>query len=108
MGMDYIFMFDIAQPHGAHITHEFLEGADICSMDYPSRSLDHNFIEYIWDSLRKGISQHSSLLRTSQKLKVQLLEKWALLPQILIDTLKNSMATRFEAYITLHIGHTPY
>ncbi|GFW79480.1 hypothetical protein TNCV_4953611 [Trichonephila clavipes] len=36
------------------------------------------------------------------ELKVSLLEKWALLPKILIDTLINSMAPSSEAYIAVH------
>ncbi|GFV78832.1 hypothetical protein TNCV_4079321 [Trichonephila clavipes] len=46
--------------------------------------------------------------RTPKELKVPLSEEWALLPQILIDTLINSMAARFEVHRAVHSEHTPY
>ncbi|GFV99551.1 hypothetical protein TNCV_5079151 [Trichonephila clavipes] len=70
----------------------------------PPTSLDHNCIEYIWDVLGNA----SSPSRNLQKFKALLLEKWALLPQILIDTLINKMVGCSEAYKAIHSGHTPY
>ncbi|GFW43153.1 hypothetical protein TNCV_1475481 [Trichonephila clavipes] len=39
-----------------HIVDEFHEVADIRRMDWPSRSPDHNSIEYAWDGLEEAIS----------------------------------------------------
>ncbi|GFY35976.1 hypothetical protein TNCV_4843481 [Trichonephila clavipes] len=64
-----------------------------------------------YDGLGKAISQRRSPTRTPaslQELKLPSLEKWALLPQILIDTLINSMEARCEACIAVPSGHTPY
>ncbi|GFT75062.1 transposable element Tc1 transposase [Trichonephila clavipes] len=110
IGPDCISFFidGSAQPHRTHIVDKFYEGIDIPRMDCPSRSPDHNSIEYVWDGLGKAISQGSSPPRTSQELKISLLEIWSLLPQILIDTLINSMAARYEACVAIHSGHIPY
>ncbi|GFW70471.1 hypothetical protein TNCV_4915911 [Trichonephila clavipes] len=64
---------------------------------YTIKSPDHNSIEYVWDCLGKAISQRRCPPRTPKELKVPLLGKWALLPQILIDTLIKSIGARFEA-----------
>ncbi|GFU18788.1 hypothetical protein TNCV_1085341 [Trichonephila clavipes] len=64
--------------------------------------LDHNSIEYVWDGLRKAISQRLS--QDLQELKVQHLKQRALLPQTLIETLINSIAARSEACIAVHSG----
>ncbi|GFW45604.1 hypothetical protein TNCV_3245421 [Trichonephila clavipes] len=62
------------------------EVAYIHSIDWPLRSLDHNYIEYIWVGLGEAISQLSSSPRNSLGVKVSPLKEWALLPQRLIDT----------------------
>ncbi|GFX77441.1 hypothetical protein TNCV_2956371 [Trichonephila clavipes] len=58
--LDYILMYDNAQPHITHIVDEFHEGAEIHSMECPSISLNHNSIEYVWDVLGNAISRRSS------------------------------------------------
>ncbi|GFU04323.1 uncharacterized protein TNCV_864221 [Trichonephila clavipes] len=69
-------------------------------MDWPSRSVDLNPIEHIWEGLGKAISQGSPPPKPPSK--VVLLEEWALLPQILIDTLIDSMtAEQVNALRTL-------
>ncbi|GFW79988.1 hypothetical protein TNCV_983971 [Trichonephila clavipes] len=88
------------------MVEEFHEEEDIRHIDRSSRFLDHNSIEYVWDGLGKAISQRSSPPSTHlpQELKVLLLEKRALLPQI--GTLINSMAARCEVCTAVHSGQT--
>ncbi|GFV18092.1 hypothetical protein TNCV_168961 [Trichonephila clavipes] len=57
--LNYMFMNDNVQLHRTHIVNSFHEGADIRRMDLPSRSPDHNSIEYVWDGLGKDIFQRS-------------------------------------------------
>ncbi|GFT71287.1 hypothetical protein TNCV_3002651 [Trichonephila clavipes] len=65
----------------------------------------HNSIEYVWDGLGKALYQRSSSPRTLEELKVPLLEKWVLLPQVLIDTIINRTISRSEACIAVHSFH---
>ncbi|GFW07023.1 transposable element Tcb2 transposase [Trichonephila clavipes] len=105
MGSDYAFKDDNARPHRTHIVDKFHEIADIHHMDLILRSPYHNSTEYVCDGLGKAIFQYSSLSRTSQKLKVPVLETWALMPQITIDPLINSMEAHCETCTAIHSGH---
>ncbi|GFX01906.1 hypothetical protein TNCV_370951 [Trichonephila clavipes] len=69
MGLDHIFMEDIAHPHRAHIVDEFLEGKDIRHVHWPLRSPDLNPIEYIWNGLERAFSQSSSPSKPSSGVK---------------------------------------
>ncbi|GFX01873.1 hypothetical protein TNCV_370621 [Trichonephila clavipes] len=66
---------------------------------------DQNSIKHIWYDLGKAISQRIPLSKTSQEIKVPLLEKWGLLPQIRIDIVINSMADLCEAGMAVQRGH---
>ncbi|GFU52737.1 hypothetical protein TNCV_275521 [Trichonephila clavipes] len=50
-----------------------LQEANIDRLNGLSRSPDHNSIQYVWDGLRKAISQPNSLPWTPCELKVPLL-----------------------------------
>lgn len=69
---------------------------------------DLNFIDYFWNGLRRINAYHKPPFRTRQELKAGLLEKCALLPQILSDILIYSMGAFREARIAVQSGHTSY
>ncbi|GFU52712.1 hypothetical protein TNCV_2454251 [Trichonephila clavipes] len=85
-------MDDNTRPNRIHIVDEFHSEANIDRLNGLSRSPNHNSIQYVWDGLRKAISQPNSLPWTPCELKVPLL-----LPQILIETLINSTVAHCEA-----------
>lgn len=50
---DFIFLDNNAKPLRGILVDDFLEEENILLMNWPSRSLDQNPIEHIWDSLEK-------------------------------------------------------
>ncbi|GFT75286.1 hypothetical protein TNCV_951031 [Trichonephila clavipes] len=62
--------------------------------------------EVHWDGLGKATFQRCPPPRTSWESKVVFLEEWALLTQIFIDTLINSMTARYEACIPVNGGNS--
>ncbi|GFW86933.1 DDE_3 domain-containing protein [Trichonephila clavipes] len=98
--LDYLFMDDNTQLHGAEIAFKFFE-EKIHRMDWPSKSPYLNISEQIWNSLGRAISQRNAPARLLQGLKDVLWGEWVLSPQTFIETLLNSMAARREAFITV-------
>ncbi|GFW88849.1 hypothetical protein TNCV_2682831 [Trichonephila clavipes] len=64
MGPNFIFVDKNEWPYNTHIVDEFHDVAYIRSIYWPSRSSDHNSIEYVLDGLEETISQLSSPPRT--------------------------------------------
>ncbi|GFW63231.1 hypothetical protein TNCV_581711 [Trichonephila clavipes] len=64
MGPGYIFMVDNGQLHKIQIVDEFHERENIRHMDSPSRTLDLNPIEHVWNGLQRDISK---LIVTSRR-----------------------------------------
>lgn len=49
IGPDFIFMDDKARPHQTRIVDQYLQDEGIERMEWPVRSPDFNWIEYVWD-----------------------------------------------------------
>ncbi|GFX76234.1 integrase catalytic domain-containing protein [Trichonephila clavipes] len=64
-------------------------------MEWPASSPDMNSIEYAWDALGRRIAGHQPHLQTLQELKSALLEEWDRIPQLVINSLIDSMPQRF-------------
>ncbi|GFY03655.1 transposable element Tcb2 transposase [Trichonephila clavipes] len=78
-------------------------------MDCPARSPDINPIEYVWDFLGRRLASHTLPPLTIRELRLALQDKWAAMPQQLIDTLIFSMARRCETTcLAVRGDHIPY
>ncbi|GFX33810.1 transposable element Tcb2 transposase [Trichonephila clavipes] len=74
-GPETILMDGNVRPHRALLGDEYLESEDIHRMDWPGRSLDFNPIENVWDSLIRPIATRNPPPRTTQEMKIALLNE---------------------------------
>ncbi|XP_071037000.1 uncharacterized protein [Parasteatoda tepidariorum] len=70
---------------------EYLESEDIQRMDWTAKSPDLNPIEHAWDALGRAITMSQPPSRTILELKIALVKEWEGLPQLLINSLINSI-----------------
>ena len=108
VGPQFIFMDDNARPHRARLVDDYLESEDIGRMDWPAKSPDLNLIEHAWDALGRAVAARQPPSRTIQELKTALEEEWVRIPQVLLNSLINSMATRCACCVSVKGDHTPY
>ena len=72
-------------------------------MTWPANFPDLNPIEHAWDALGRGIAMRQPPPRTILELKITLMEEWEGLPQALLNSLINSMHTRWGLVIGMTI-----
>ena len=108
VGPQFIFMDDNARLHKVRLVEDYLESEDIHRMDWPAKSPDLNPIEHAWYALGRAVATRQPPLRTIQELKPALMEEWMRLPQALLNSLVNSMATRCACCVSVRGDHTPY
>ncbi|GFW18858.1 transposable element Tcb2 transposase [Trichonephila clavipes] len=60
-------------------------------MEWPACSPDMNPIEHIWDALGRRVAGRQPLPKTLQELERALLEEWYRIPQLVINSLIDSM-----------------
>ncbi|GFV33398.1 transposable element Tc3 transposase [Trichonephila clavipes] len=99
MGLQFLFMDDNAPCHRTVAAEQLLESEDIERMDWPTRSLDLNSIEHVWDFLGRRLAARTLPPVTIRELRLALQDEWAAMPQQLIDTLILSMARRCETFL---------
>ncbi|GFT99177.1 transposable element Tc1 transposase [Trichonephila clavipes] len=85
-----------------------LDSESIQRLVWPTRSLDLNPIENVWDALGRQVAGRNYPPTNKNTLIRALTEEWDKLPQQLLDNVVQSMIRRVECCITLHDGHIPY
>ncbi|GFX00425.1 transposable element Tcb2 transposase [Trichonephila clavipes] len=108
MGLQFLFMDDNAPYHRTVAAEQLLESEDIERMDWPARSPDLNPIEHVWDFLGRRLAARTLPPVTIRELRLSLQDKWAAMPQQLIDTLILSLGRRCETCLAVRGDHIPY
>ncbi|GFV62360.1 transposable element Tcb1 transposase [Trichonephila clavipes] len=108
IGDDFILMDDNCRPHRANLGEDFLFEERIVQMEWPACSPDMNPIEHVWDALGKRVAGRQPSPQTLQELKRALLEEWDRIPQLVINSLIDSMPQRCSTLLTVRGNHTLY
>ncbi|GFU47796.1 transposable element Tcb2 transposase [Trichonephila clavipes] len=108
IGDYFILMDDNCRPHRANLVEDFLFEEGIVRMEWPACSPDMDPIEDVWDALGRRVAGHQPPPQTHQKLERALLEEWDRIPQLVINSLIESMPQRCSTVLALHGNHTPY
>ncbi|GFW37525.1 transposable element Tcb1 transposase [Trichonephila clavipes] len=105
---DFILMDDNCRPHRANLVEDFLFDAGIVRMEWPACSPDMNPIDHVWDALGRRVAGHQPPPQTLQELERALLEEWDRIPQLVINSLIDSMPQMCSALLAVSGNHTPY
>ncbi|GFT28275.1 transposable element Tcb2 transposase [Trichonephila clavipes] len=101
-------MDDNCRPHRANLVEDFLFEEEIVRMEWPASSPDMNPIEHVWDALGRRVAGHQPPPQTLQELERTFLEEWDRIPQLVINSLIDSMPQRFSALLAVRGNHTLY
>ncbi|GFX88142.1 transposable element Tcb2 transposase [Trichonephila clavipes] len=71
-------------------------------MEWPACSPDMNRIEHVWVALGRRVAGRQPPPQTLQELERALLEEWDRIPQLVINSLIDSMPQSDEAYFWLN------
>ncbi|GFU58542.1 transposable element Tcb2 transposase [Trichonephila clavipes] len=77
-------------------------------MEWPACSPDMNPIEHVWDALGRRVSGRQLPPQTLQELERALLEEWDRIPQLVINSLIDSMPQRCSTLLAVRGKDTPY
>ncbi|GFX86265.1 transposable element Tcb2 transposase [Trichonephila clavipes] len=108
IGDDFILMDDNCRPHRANLVEGFLFEEGIVRMEWPACSTDMNPIKHVWDALGRRVAGRQPPPKTLQELERALLEEWNRIPQLVINSLINSMPQRCSTLLAVRGNHTPY
>ncbi|GFU54902.1 transposable element Tcb2 transposase [Trichonephila clavipes] len=108
IGDDFILMDDNSRPHRVNLVEDSLFEEGIVRMDWPACSPDLNSIEHVWDALGRRVAGRQPLPQTLQELERALLEEWDRIPQLVINSLIDSMPQRCSTLLAVRRNHTPY
>ncbi|GFX56277.1 transposable element Tcb2 transposase [Trichonephila clavipes] len=97
IGDDFILMDDNSRPHRANLVEDFLFEERIVQMEWPACSPDMNPIEHVWDALGRRVAGREPPPQTLQELERALLEEWDRIPQLVINSLIDSMPQSQES-----------
>ncbi|GFX58836.1 transposable element Tcb2 transposase [Trichonephila clavipes] len=101
-------MNDNCWPHRANLVEDFLFEEGIVRMEWPAFSPDMNPIEHVWDALGRRVAGHQPPPQNLQELERVLLEEWDRIPQLVINSLIDSMLQRFSTLLAVCGNDTPY
>ncbi|GFV68532.1 transposable element Tcb2 transposase [Trichonephila clavipes] len=101
-------MDDNFRPHRANLVEDFLFEEGIVRMEWPACFTDMNPIEHVWDALGRRVADLQPLLRTLQGLERALLEEWDRIPQLVINSLIDSIPQRCSTLLAVRGNHTLY
>ncbi|GFU26190.1 transposable element Tcb2 transposase [Trichonephila clavipes] len=108
IGDDFILMDDNYRPHRANLVEDFLFKEGIVRMEWPACSPDINPIEHVWDALGRPVAGRQPPPQTLQELKSAILVQWDRIPQLVINSLIDSMPQRCSTSLAVRGNHTPY
>ncbi|GFW02572.1 transposable element Tcb2 transposase [Trichonephila clavipes] len=108
IGDDFILMDDNCRPHRANLVEDFLFEEGIVRMEWPACSPDMNPREHVWDALGRRVAGRQPPPKTLQELERALLEEWDRIPQLVINSLIDSMPQRCSTLLAVRGNHTPY
>ncbi|GFX14336.1 transposable element Tcb2 transposase [Trichonephila clavipes] len=108
IGDDFILMDDNCRPHRANLVEDLLFEEGIVRMEWPACSPDMNPIENVWNTLGIRVAGRQPPPQTLQELERALLEEWDRIPQLMINSLIDSMPQRCSTLLAVQGNHTPY
>jgi transposase len=76
-----LFQQDNSRPHTARLTMDYLEQNNINVLPWPSKSVDLNPIEHLWDHLNKRVRQRQPPPQTFDQLCQMLQQEWRTIPR---------------------------
>ncbi|GFU80231.1 transposable element Tcb2 transposase [Trichonephila clavipes] len=100
-------MDDNNRPHRANLVEDSLFEKGIVRMEWPACSPDMNSKKHVWDALGRRVACRQPLSQTLQELERALLEEWDRIPQLVINSLIDSMPQRCSTLLALRRNHTP-
>lgn len=104
----WIFQQDNAAIHTSRSTLRWFEANMVTLLEWPSRSPDLNPMENLWGWLARRVYQDGRQFRDAQELQSAIEESWSEVPQVLLESLVDSMVTRMKAVLVSHGGSTKY
>ncbi|GFT07420.1 transposable element Tcb2 transposase [Trichonephila clavipes] len=108
IGDDFILMDDNSRPHRTNLVEDALFEEGIVRMEWPACSPDMNPIEDVWAALGRRVAGRQPPPQTLQELERALLEEWDRIPQLVINSLINSMPQRCSTLLAVRGNHTLY
>ncbi|GFW85201.1 transposable element Tcb2 transposase [Trichonephila clavipes] len=108
IGDDFILMDYNCKPHRANMVEDFLFEEGIVRIEWPMCYPDMNPIEHVWDALGRRVAGRQIPPQTLQELERALLEEWDRIPQLVINSLIDSMPQRCSTLLVVRGNHTPY
>ncbi|GFV12418.1 transposable element Tcb2 transposase [Trichonephila clavipes] len=94
IGDDFILMDDNSRPHRGNLVEDSLFEEGIVRMEWPACSPDMDPIEHVWDALGRRVAGRQPPPQTLQELERALLEEWDRIPQLVINSLIDSHASK--------------
>ncbi|GFW70562.1 transposable element Tcb2 transposase [Trichonephila clavipes] len=107
IGDVFILMDDNCRPHRANLVEDFLFEEGIVRMEWPACSPDMNPIEHVWDTLGRLVAGRQPPPQTLQELIRALLGEWDRIPQLMINSLIDTMLQRCSTLLAVRGNHTP-
>ncbi|GFW76249.1 transposable element Tcb2 transposase [Trichonephila clavipes] len=108
IGDDFILMDNNCRPHRANLVEDFFFEEGIVRMEGPACSPDMNPIEHVWDTLGRRVAGRQTPPQFIQELERALLEEWNRIPQLVINSIIDSMPQRCSKLLPVRGNHTPY
>ncbi|GFW34963.1 transposable element Tcb2 transposase [Trichonephila clavipes] len=108
IGDDFILMDDNCRPHHANLVEDFFFVEGIVRMEWPARSPDRIPIEHVWNALGTRVASRQPPPQTLQELERALLEEWKRIPQLVINSLIDSIPQRCSTLLAVRGNHIPY
>ncbi|GFV03187.1 transposable element Tcb2 transposase [Trichonephila clavipes] len=84
-------MDDDSRPHRANLVEDSLFEEGIVRMEWPACSPYMNPIEHVWDALGRRVAGRQPPPQTLQEQERAVLEEWDRIPQLVINSLIDSM-----------------
>ncbi|GFT97908.1 transposable element Tcb2 transposase [Trichonephila clavipes] len=109
IGDDFILMDNNCRPpHRANLVEDFFFEEGIVGMERPTCSPDMNPIEHVWDALGRRVAGRQPSPQTLQEMERAILEEWDRIPQLVINSLIDSMPQRCSTLLAVRENHTSY